>query len=241
VNKLAPGLRSEIASMIARLNGGVFPQGARGTPRQDGSRATARLVRAYQREDRGEGTSLLPARTLWKDTPGQAGFTLLETMIAMAIMMIAFGSILMVQSSSLRTSMKSKQINVVAALARNKMVESELEWEGKPFSEIQKEKSGEFPAPYQDYKWKREIAEVKFPAFNLGTSAGGGEGEDGGGAGTAGAGDLLTRMGRIVTAYFSKAVREVKITITWKRGAGEQSYTIATYWIDLEAEFSLNE
>ncbi len=156
-------------------------------------------------------------------------------MIAMAIMMIAFASILMVQSSSLQTSMKSRQMNIVSMLARNKMIESELEWEGKAFSEIDKEKLGQFKAPYEDYRWKRLIKEVKFPKLNFGA------GGDSGGTGESGTSDTADRTGKIITAYLTKAVREVVITITWKKGTGEQHVDLTTYWINLDAEFSLNE
>ena len=71
-----------------------------------------------------------------------AGFTLLETMIAMAIMMVAFSSILMVESSSINSSMRTKQLNVVAMLAKNIMVESEYLFEGKTFDEFKKEETG---------------------------------------------------------------------------------------------------
>ena len=47
------------------------------------------------------------------------GFTLLEVMIAMAIMMVAFTAILMVESNSLNTSSRSKQMNLISMLAKN--------------------------------------------------------------------------------------------------------------------------
>ena len=170
------------------------------------------------------------------------GFTLLEVMIAMAIMMVAFASIMMVQSSSIQSSIKAKNLNIVSMLAHNKMVESELEWEGKKFAEIDKEKEGEFKEPFQDFRWKREIKEVKFPTLDLAGAAG----DSGGDAGDtnpaeAGAADGMSRVGKIITAYLSKGVREVAITIFWKKGKGEQAFTVSTYWIDLDAEFSINE
>ena len=47
---------------------------------------------------------------------------------------------------------------------------------------------------------------------------------------------MLTKM---MTNYLSKAVREVTVTIFWKKGSGEQSFTIATYWVNLNNEFKL--
>ena len=69
---------------------------------------------------------------------GETGFTLLETMIASAIMLIAFSAILMIESSSINASLKSKRLNTVTMLAKTKMIETEMELEGKSFSEIQK-------------------------------------------------------------------------------------------------------
>ena len=161
------------------------------------------------------------------------GFTLLETMIAMAIMMVAFASILMVESSSLNTTLKAKQVNVVSMLARNKMIETELDMEGKTFEEVKSEESGQFEEPFQDYKWAKKVKEIKFPA--LPTGGGGKKDEEGGG-------DAMSEMiTKLVTNFFSKAIREVSVTITWKKGKGEQSFTVSTYWVNLNNDFQLSE
>lgn len=44
-------------------------------------------------------------------------------------------------------------------------------------------------------------------------------------------------VSNLVSKYLSQAVREVTITISWKRGAGEQHYSISTYWVDLNHDF----
>ena len=162
----------------------------------------------------------------------ESGFTLLETMIALAIMMIAFASILLVESRSLSTSAKAKQMNVVAMLARNQMIKTEYDIEGKTFDEVKKEESGQFEEPFKDYTWSRTIKEMKFPALNI--SGGGGKTADGNNQ----IAELLTKL---VTNFFSKALREVNVTIKWKRGAGTQSFTVSTYWVDLNHEFQLQE
>ena len=160
-----------------------------------------------------------------------SGFTLLETMVALAIMMIAFSSILLVESRSLSTSAKAKQMNVVGMLARNEMIKTEYEIEGKTFDEVRKDETGQFEEPFKDYTWSRSIKELKFPALNVG---GGGKAGDG----NAQIAELLTKL---VTNFFSKAMREVIVTIKWKRGSGTQSFTVSTYWVDLNHEFQLQE
>lgn len=163
-----------------------------------------------------------------------SGFTLLETMIAVAIMTVAFGAILMVQSSSLNTSEKARQMNAVTMLAKSAMVDAEVDFQGKTFNEVNKEKTGQFKEPYQDYTWKREIKEIKFPDFKF--SQGGGK-DGGDSSGQTAALELLTK---VVTNYLSKAIREVTVTISWKRGKGEQKYSVSTYWVDLNHEFTLS-
>lgn len=169
----------------------------------------------------------------------QAGFTLLETLIAITIMTLAFASILMVQSNAIQSSARAKQMNVVAMLAKNVMVQSELEIEGKTFDEVKKEHTEQFKEPFQDYTWTRIIKEIEFPS--LGASGGGGGGANGGGASDdAGQDQMSEQLTKLVTQFFSKAVREVTVTVSWKQGKGEKSFSLSTYWVDLNHEFQLS-
>ncbi len=163
------------------------------------------------------------------------GFTLLETMIAMAIMMVAFSSILMVQSSSINTSAKAKQMNVVAMLSRNLLIETEGLIETKKFEEIRSEEKGQFPDPYQDYTWTREVKEVTLPDLSALFAP-----PEGGAADPAAGGQSTELLGKLVTNYLSKAVREVIVTITWKRGDGTQNFAVSMYWVDLNSAFQLS-
>jgi general secretion pathway protein I len=170
----------------------------------------------------------------------ESGFTLLETMIAMAIMMVAFASILMVQSSSINTVDKARQNTTVAMLARSKMIETESEIEGKKFSEIKEEETGTFKEPFQDYSWKREVKEIKFPNLNFKSPSTSGDGNSGGSADAdSGTDQVAELMAKLVSQYLSKALREVRLTILWKRGSGTQNFTVAMYWVDLDTQFEL--
>ncbi len=153
-----------------------------------------------------------------------AGFTLLEVMIAMGIMMVAFASILMVESSSINTASKAKQMNTVTMLAKNLMAETELEIRGKKFGEVKKEGSGTFSAPFENFSWKKEIKEVSLPVSAL-IPPSESEGEI----------VQVQEMGKQVAESISKSIREVIITISYKKGSGTQDYTVSTYWVDLGA------
>ncbi len=75
----------------------------------------------------------------------------------MTIMVLAFASILAVECNSINATTRAKQMNIVAMLARNKMIETEYKIEGKTFDEIKKEEGGTFAAPYEIYRWKTEV------------------------------------------------------------------------------------
>lgn len=163
------------------------------------------------------------------------GFTLLETMIAMAIMLVAFTSILMVESASINTSIKAKQMNFVGLLIKRSLIEAEEELAGKTFDEVQKEKTEQFKPPFEDYKMTRKIKEIKFPELNVS-----GNGESGG-SDSEGSSSYADQITKLLTNFLSKAAREVSVTITWKKGSGEQSFTVSTYWVDLNHEFALSQ
>jgi len=89
------------------------------------------------------------------------GFTLLEVMVAMAILATAMVVLLENHGSSVRLSQRSRQVSIAINLAKDLMTDIELEG----FPEIG-DTSGnfeeEFPGLYPDYRWEREIVENNF-------------------------------------------------------------------------------
>ncbi|MEO5970980.1 MAG: prepilin-type N-terminal cleavage/methylation domain-containing protein [Bdellovibrionia bacterium] len=168
-----------------------------------------------------------------------SGFTLLEVVIAMAIMAICFGSILAVEGGAINASTRAKQMGAVATLARNQMIETEYKIEGKKFEEVKKEDQGVFKEPYQDYSWKRVIKEVTLPNITSMLS-GGNKGRDSSSA-KDGPNQNAEMLGKLLTKFLSKALREVTVTILWKKGGNQLNYSVSTYWVDLNYEFSTTE
>lgn len=173
----------------------------------------------------------------------ESGFTLLEVMIAMAIMLVAFSSILAIQSSSMSSALKSRQIHEVSMLARWALAQTEVEISGKKFEDLPEEVSGQFKEPYQNYTWTRKVVEVKLPnlqglskavsAANAGDSSANKEAEEQNSA-------IMEQMTKVITNFLSKAIRQVTMTVRWKRGAFDQSYEVAMYWVDLNSDFQIN-
>jgi len=182
---------------------------------------------------------------IFRVASNQTGFTLLEVMIAITLMLIAWTAIFGTQSASQTIAWKSSQLNAVAMLARSKMSEIETDIEGKSFSEVKKEESATFPEPWTDYSWKKEIKDVEFPQISLqGGGAGGAEGaagETSEAEGSTQKNAALERMTKLITKFLSQSIREVRLTINWKQGATERKFTLTTLWVDLNHEFSLSE
>ncbi len=173
-----------------------------------------------------------------------SGLTLLEVVIALTIMILSFASIIAIESNSLEASLRAREMNRVAMLAQSQMADLEARFQGKTFSEFKKEEEGQFPAPHDQYRWKSEIKEIQFPKLNLsraGSSDSSSPANDSSSSDSSGAqtGPLDT-LTQLITQYFSKAIREVRLTISWKKGSGEMSYTVSTYWVDLNHEFKLS-
>ena len=176
--------------------------------------------------------------------PADKGFTLLEVMIAVAILAISLGAILAIEGNSINATARAKQINAVAVLERNQMIETEFKIRGKTFDEVKKEESGTFEAPYQDFRWKTTIKEIKFPTFpGLNQGSSGKPTASGGSASGPGSGetDMSQMISKLMTNFFSKAMREVTITVLWKFEGKEQNFSLSTYWVDLNHEFNLSE
>jgi len=162
-----------------------------------------------------------------KETVSQKGFTLLETMIALAIIVFVFSSILMVESASLTAIEKSKRMNEVAMLAKTILTETEVKIEGLGFEEVESKKEGRFDPPYESYRWTREIKEMEFPALTPPQS------EDGSIDG------MTEKVNQVMTEFFSKSLLELTIPIFWPRGDKEQSFSVGFWWVNLENEIQI--
>jgi prepilin-type N-terminal cleavage/methylation domain-containing protein len=166
----------------------------------------------------------------------QSGFTLLEVVIAMAIMAICFGSILAVEGGAINASTRSKQMSDVATLLRNQMIETEYKIEGKKFEEVKKEDQGIFKDPYAAYSWKRVIKEITLPDLTSLLSGGGNKDSS-----KDGPNQYAEMIGKRVTKFLSKALREVTVTILWTKGGNQLTYSASTYWVDLNYDFNTTE
>ena len=85
------------------------------------------------------------------------GFTLLEVVIALAILSLALVVLLGLRNRDIELAATAKEVTVATALARMKMVETEM----GGFPELG-EQEGDFSQDYPEFRWHRVIAPTPF-------------------------------------------------------------------------------
>src|SRR5262245_51910813 len=86
------------------------------------------------------------------------GFTLLETMVALAILALSLMAIFRLNSGAVSMHAYSKKLTVASLLARSKMTDLEQELYDKGFNNDDEEKTGDFSDEgWSSFKWRAKI------------------------------------------------------------------------------------
>ena len=88
------------------------------------------------------------------------GFTLMEVMIAMAILAIALVAVFQLLSQSISMSTESRFMTTAALLAQSKMVESEV-----VTTLTNHKEDGDFGPDYPQYTWRLEVGDTQLAQF----------------------------------------------------------------------------
>lgn len=99
----------------------------------------------------------------------QQGFSLIEIMIALAILSISLVSLYSGVASSIRSSREANKVRIATQLSRQKMTEIMLSLEeeiARGAFPDEKEESGEFEKPFESYRWFYEIKKVEIPVVS---------------------------------------------------------------------------
>jgi general secretion pathway protein I len=182
-------------------------------------------------------------------TAARRGFTLLEVMVALAILAASLVVISEVAGGALRNHLRARQLDLATQLARAKLVEVQAEFERKGFRDFDESTDGSFEQEgHPEVRWKLDVKRPTVglgPDAVLGALAGGKTLQDlmpppdqapqlapYQGMIQASLQALLTQIGE----QLKKAVREVRLTVSWPGGAGTESFDVVTHLVVLEAE-----
>jgi Tfp pilus assembly protein PilV len=167
---------------------------------------------------------------------GQSGFSLLEVMIAFALIVVVVFVTVLTQSGSLLSSSRNKNIIIATNLARNLINEQEVKYEGLSFERLPKKESENFPAPNAAFKWTIAYDEVDFSALTDLIARQSKQESEKSGSGDDSQSQMVLR---IFKDYLQKSVRRMTVTIEWPDGAGTSSQTFSQLLVNYDTEFSL--
>jgi len=185
------------------------------------------------------------------------GFTLLEVMIALAILAGSMLAISQMTSAALRNHSRAVRLEVATLLARGKLaaVQDDLDRDG--FHDFDQTEEGTFEADgHSEVHWKLEVIKPKLElgpdqllAVLIGSSAEdagldlaqllGSKDQPGGDDQASGIETLfpgaaamlpllrgqLTKIGE----ELKQGLREIRLTVSWKDGARDESFTVVTH------------
>jgi general secretion pathway protein I len=188
------------------------------------------------------------------------GFTLLEVMIAMAILSGALVWLVVGVSRNIKAENHAKLMTTANFLAREKMVDLEDDLYDKGFGEFEKEQTGAFDDKgFSRFSWRAIVDKVELPSAEQlqtvlsnaqqarQTLQGGGSdpslqgqaGLNAQGSGssssnplTAGASALSSQFG-IIKDVLEQAIRRVTIKISWLEGRTPSEVELIAYYVDI--------
>lgn len=104
-----------------------------------------------------------PARTVAGRPAVEArGFTLLEVMIALAILAVSFTALLGTQSQAMIITSYIRDVTVAGLLARGKLVELEHHYKTEGFGSFDEEEDGDFgDEGYPKFKWTVKLEKIE--------------------------------------------------------------------------------
>jgi type II secretion system protein I len=169
----------------------------------------------------------------------ETGFTLLEVLIAVAILAVSLSSLMASQMNSMAATRYARDITAAALLAEYQIVELEFlhRQEGWVSSDVEYE--GDFGEQgYPDMNWACTVHFIELPEYNQLIEAKEGvdevAGEDGDNVMDAGdqAFGALGMVWPIVKQAIESSIRKVDCKVMWKHGTLDEEFTVQTFWTD---------
>lgn len=157
---------------------------------------------------------------------GNEAFSLLEVMMATAILAMGIMTLQSSWSGSIRAVQKSKGIQTASLLLKNKLTEFDVKYRDN-ISELPEEESGDFKA-YKDYRW--EMKSIKFTPPNFASLLQQQGGQD----------EILLDVMKRFTNVMEKHVKEMRVVVYYKIQDKELEYSATTLLVDYKTPLDLS-
>lgn len=158
------------------------------------------------------------------------GFTLLETLIALVILVGGLALLVTSWSGSYMRLRKTQTTFEISLLLEQKMGELEFEYRQLPLESIPDDKDGDFGQEYPEYKWKMSAKKLEFPDLS-GFTGGDNSNSD----------PMGSMVMKQITKTLNQAVKEISVTVifTPKSGAKSIEHTVTTYFVNYDVPLNM--
>jgi general secretion pathway protein I len=172
----------------------------------------------------------------------KSAFSLLEVMVAMAILTVGLVSLLQVQARSAQLAIEGRELTVATMLARSKLYDCQHDLLKKGFSVGDYDEDGNFdddgyPKIYWEcHGYKPEmptgdgVGDMGSAASALGGSAGGNAAADNGAADMSM--QMLAPVLQQMASVMGDSIRELVVIVHWGEGDERRDITVTTHVID---------
>ena len=190
--------------------------------------------------------------TCYGTNSSQRGFTLLEVMLALAILAVSLLVLVDVQNNSALMSKQAEKMLVGTMLAKDKLIEAQLELENKGFTTTDTEESGDFSeaysSEYPEYTWILKVSQMDAggAVTGLGSMLDAArqtkeeQAKESGAAEQVGGLDDQLEQGagmlgmdpEFLSEELGRFIREVRVRVTWTDGASEDYVELVAHVIN---------
>lgn len=165
-----------------------------------------------------------------KKLKNQKGFTFVEVLIAIVILVLASVTAADLVRGSVRAVRDAKEYTVATMLLQKAMAELETKLETEGIEKgCDKKKDGKFEAPFEKYTWSTFCTEID---FNLSESASKmlDENSDKNSTEQSQENEITKMILNTASEYISKSIRELHVEVNWVQGKTKRKIDATTHF-----------
>ena len=168
------------------------------------------------------------------------GFSLLEVLIALAILGMSLGVLLQSQAQSLDATGRARDYNIASSLMRSKLVDIEAEVLADGFVLGSTESEGDFAEDgFPDFKWSARVSEIEMDLTSISSLCesmmGGDEGGEGGDDDAMGGMSCEALLGgaaagvlQSISDDLTRGMRAVEVKLEWQSAGYTEGFSTRT-------------